>query len=105
VTTAIGIDAQHRAAQAPTAPVPFATARALIDKHCVACHSATPTHTGFSSPPAGLDFTKDAVVQASAVRMQAQVTSKAMPLGNETGMTDDERAVLVAWLNQGARLP
>jgi len=105
VTMAIGIDAQHRTAEAPAAPVPYATARALIDRHCITCHRATPTHTGFSSPPAGLDFTKDAVVHASAVRMQAQVMSKAMPLGNETGMTDDERAVLVAWLNQGARLP
>jgi uncharacterized membrane protein len=84
------------------APVPHATARALIDRHCITCHSAAPTHAGITTPPAGLDFTNDAVVRANAARMQIQVTSKAMPLGNETGMTNAERAELAAWLKQGA---
>ena len=105
VTMGIGIDAQHRALQAPAAEVPFAAARALINKHCVICHSAKPTHAGIGAPPAGLDFTENDVVHAAATRMRVQVMSKAMPLGNETGMTDGERAALVSWLNQGARVP
>jgi uncharacterized membrane protein len=84
--------------------VAFATARALIDKHCVMCHSATPTHAGINSPPAGLDFTKDEVVVKNAMRIQAQaVTSQTMPLGNETHMTEAERATLGAWIAQGAK--
>jgi uncharacterized membrane protein len=101
----IAIDVQHRGAQAPTAAIPFTQARALIDKHCVMCHAATPPHAGITSTPAGLDFTKDSVVLANAARIRLQVMSKAMPLGNETGMTDDERAALGAWINQGAHIP
>ncbi|MBV9903980.1 MAG: urate hydroxylase PuuD [Alphaproteobacteria bacterium] len=104
-TMLITIDVQHRAGNAPTAAVPFAQARVLIDKHCIMCHAASPTHAGITAPPAGLDFTKDSVVQANAARIRLQVTTKAMPLGNETGMTDDERAALAAWINQGAHIP
>jgi len=31
------------------------------------------------------------------------VASHGMPLGNETGMTDDERATLGAWIKAGAK--
>jgi len=33
------------------------------------------------------------------------VESKTMPLGNMTGMTDDERVVLGRWIDQGAKGP
>jgi uncharacterized membrane protein len=37
-----------------TEPVSDERALALIQMHCVACHAATPSHSGFKSPPAGL---------------------------------------------------
>jgi len=40
---------------------------------------------------------------AAAIRQQA-VASRAMPLGNLTNMTDDERARLGAWIDAGARV-
>jgi len=86
------------------APVSFAEARALIDKHCVMCHSAHPSHAGVTAPPAGLDFTRDAVVIQNAKRIEFQaVTNTTMPLGNETHMTAVERATLGAWIAQGAK--
>ncbi|HEY4940334.1 MAG TPA: urate hydroxylase PuuD [Rhizomicrobium sp.] len=101
-TMAITISVQHGAQTAPSAPVPYATARAIVDRHCVMCHSAHPTHAGIATAPAGLDFTRDDVVKNNASRVLLQaVTTKAMPLGNETGMTDAERAQLGAWLRQG----
>jgi uncharacterized membrane protein len=33
------------------------------------------------------------------------VASRAMPLGNETGMTDAERAKLGSWIQAGAKTP
>jgi uncharacterized membrane protein len=85
--------------------VPFATVRALVDKHCVACHAARPVHANIPKPPAGLDFTQDAVLKANARRMRFQaVTTRAMPLGNETHMTMEERRTLGAWVAQGAKL-
>lgn len=71
----------------------------LMKTHCVACHAAAPTHAGFSAPPAGLSLeTLDELrLHADAVRLQA-VEQELMPLGNETRMTAEERALLGAWL-------
>jgi uncharacterized membrane protein len=41
--------------------------------------------------------------QASAIERVA-VQSTTMPLGNATGMTQAERALLGAWIRQGARI-
>jgi uncharacterized membrane protein len=41
---------------------------------------------------------------ASAIQQQA-VDSTAMPLGNATGMTTEERQVLGRWIAQGAKIP
>lgn len=102
-TMAIAISVQHQSDTAPAAAVPYAAARAIVDKHCVMCHSAHPSHVGVATAPQGLDFTDDATVKRNASRILLQaVTTKAMPLGNETGMTDAERAALGAWLRAGA---
>jgi len=106
VITMLASNSARHGAQpaAPTAPVPFTAVRAIVDRHCVMCHSATPVHAGITAPPAGLDFTQNAVLRANAARVRFQaVTSHTMPLGNETGMTDAERATLGAWIDQGAR--
>jgi len=96
----------HSQQSAPPAAqtISFSDARAIIDRHCVMCHAARPTHAGISAPPAGLDFTQDKVIVQNAPRILAQtVTSKIMPLGNETHMTDQERATLGAWIAAGAK--
>ncbi|MEI9992472.1 MAG: urate hydroxylase PuuD [Rhizomicrobium sp.] len=104
-TALIAVDVQHGAGQAPPAQLPFATVRAILDKHCIMCHAAHPTHAGIALPPAGLDFTRDTVLRSNASRVLLQaVTTKTMPLGNETGMTDAERAALGAWIRQGAHI-
>ncbi len=83
--------------------VPFAQVRTVLDRHCVTCHAAQPVHAKFTRPPAGLDFTRDAVVQDNARRIRFQtVTTKTMPLGNETKMTQEERDLLGRWIGQGA---
>ena len=87
-----------------TEPVSDERALTLIQMHCVACHAATPSHSGFKSPPAGLTLATRETVILAAERVMAQaVLSKAMPLGNATGMTDTERAELGGWLRQQRR--
>ncbi len=93
----------ERAQNAGGPPVAFTQVRAVLDRHCVACHAATPAHVRFNKPPAGLDFTRDVVVHDNARRIRFQsVTTKTMPLGNETKMTQDERDLLGRWIGQGA---
>ena len=71
----------------------------LTATHCVMCHSAKPTHEGFTEPPKGLVFTDVDHIRryAPLIKMQA-VDSEVMPLGNETGMTREERDALGAWI-------
>jgi uncharacterized membrane protein len=85
-------------------PVSFATAQALISRHCVMCHAQSPTHPGFSAPPAGVVLDSPEHIAAFAPRIYAMaVATNTMPLGNETGMTTQERAQLGAWIKAGAK--
>ena len=72
---------------------------AILDKHCVMCHSPRPTHDGFEVPPADVALDTIPDLRRFAERVMAQaVRGDAMPLGNETSMTDQERDQLGAWI-------
>ncbi len=75
----------------------------IMETHCATCHASSPTHPAFSAPPAdlALETLDDVRNAADAILLQA-VESDIMPLGNETGMTDEERAILGAWIDQQA---
>jgi uncharacterized membrane protein len=47
--------------------------------------------------------TPERIVAAAARIGEQSVTTKAMPIGNLTGMTDAERTLLGAWIAGGAR--
>jgi uncharacterized membrane protein len=84
---------------APSRTVSDAEAIAIVQQRCVPCHSANPTQPGYDVPPAGIMFdSRDQIVErADAIEEQA-VRTTAMPLGNVTGMTEQERETLGAWL-------
>jgi uncharacterized membrane protein len=85
---------------------PFATVQALVNTHCVMCHSPQPTHKGFTAPPNNAVFDTPERIRKYAPRIyDMAVASHAMPLGNETGITDAERAQLGAWIKAGAKGP
>ena len=87
-------------------PVPaFAEVRALVDRHCVMCHSATPTHKGVAAPPNGVRLdTDDGLTRNAAKIYERAVATHSMPLNDETAMTDTERASLGAWIKAGAKV-
>ena len=89
----------------PGPPVAFARVEAIVGQRCVPCHSAHPSRAGYAAAPLGIELDEAAQIaaQADAIRRVA-VDSRAMPLGNATGMTEDERAVLGRWLAQGAHV-
>jgi uncharacterized membrane protein len=72
---------------------------ALSAKHCTSCHARKPTHESFKEAPKNvfLESTADLRKYAPLVLTQT-VQNKAMPLGNQTAMTDDERAKLGQWI-------
>ncbi|MEE5116437.1 urate hydroxylase PuuD [Pseudomonas alliivorans] len=114
--TAVG---GHRADEKPPEPVavpaqpePPKTAGAgfnqvkdVIRQRCTVCHSASPTSQLFSVAPAGVMFDTPQQIQQQAQRIKAQaVNSPIMPLGNITQMTQQERELVGAWIDKGAKL-
>jgi uncharacterized membrane protein len=79
-------------------PLSDADAVALAARHCVACHAAEPTHPAFAKAPKGIRLeTLDDLRRHAKDIITQVVVEKAMPLGNETDMTDEERTALGAW--------
>jgi len=101
---ALGIERYEQQRTSVAMDVVDGAAFALIDAHCAVCHSQTPTQPGFVVPPAGILMDDRDVILQSADQMLTAVQTNYMPLGNLTGMTDDERAELVSWLQKKTNL-
>jgi uncharacterized membrane protein len=83
--------------------VTYAEARSITEHRCLQCHSAQPTDDTWKVPPNGLTFDSPAMMKAFAPRIRERVfVQKTMPLGNKTGITDEERSKLADWVDQGA---
>jgi uncharacterized membrane protein len=81
---------------ASAAPVSLATIVPIVAHRCAPCHAAHPTL--MASAPAGVMLDTPNRIIANAPRiMQQAVQLRAMPLGNITKITDQERALLGAW--------
>jgi len=88
-----------RAPAATEGAVNDAEMLALTAKHCTTCHARKPTHESFQEAPKNvtLETVEDLRKYAPLILAQA-VQNKAMPLGNQTGMTEDERAKIGRWI-------
>jgi uncharacterized membrane protein len=75
-----------------TGQVTFEQIQPVIAERCAPCHSGT-------SAPLGIRFETREQIEARTDDIERQaVQTKAMPPGNATGMTDEERALLAAWV-------
>ncbi len=81
--------------------VTFEDGVVIVTDRCTPCHSATPTQPGFTAAPKDVTFdtSDEMITNASLIRAQAVDTTN-MPIGNLTGMTDEERATLEVWLDE-----
>jgi uncharacterized membrane protein len=90
---------------APGERVSFSQADAVFAHRCVQCHSSRPSDDAFHEAPNGVKFdTKQQIAGVVAKIKLMAVDTNAMPLGNKTGMTEKERALLGAWIAEGAPL-
>jgi len=72
--------------------------RPVIEARCTICHSDSPTHIAFAAAPGGVAFDTDAQIVAEAARIHQQtVVLQVMPIGNLSGMSEEERALIEAW--------
>jgi uncharacterized membrane protein len=85
--------------------VRFADVKKVLDAKCTVCHAAVPTFQGFNAPPKNVVLDTPAQIKALAAQINQQtVVAKAMPPGNLTQLSDDERALIGAWFAQGAKV-
>jgi uncharacterized membrane protein len=73
-------------------------ARVVIEHRCTTCHAAEPSYPGFAAAPAGVLLENDVQIIAEAQRIYQQtVVTRVMPIGNLTGITEEERAIIDSW--------
>jgi uncharacterized membrane protein len=77
-----------------TETVTFEQIQPVIAERCAPCHSG-------ASAPLGIRFETRDQIEARIDDIERQaVQTRAMPPGNATGMTEDERDLLAAWIAQ-----
>ena len=86
----------------PAGPPAFATVAAIVERRCAGCHADHPTQPGFAAAPKGYRFDSAERIRLHAAEIATQIGTGAMPLGNLTGMTLEERATVRAWAEAGA---
>ena len=86
----------------PSVPkVTISQVQSIIKARCVSCHSLQPTQPGFAAAPKGYTYDTAEKIQSQATQIYQQaVVLKAMPIGNMTGITDEEREVLAKWYQE-----
>jgi uncharacterized membrane protein len=99
ILLAVGVLMAPKAkAVASGASVSFDDVRTVVHHRCTTCHSSTPTHPAFPAAPAGVELDTDAQIVAEAERIHQQtVVTRVMPIGNLTGISEEERQIIDRW--------
>ncbi len=72
--------------------------RIIVKNRCLQCHSSNNTDDVYTEAPKGAILESKTQLNSYAEKALIQVSNKAMPLANKTGMTELERAKLVKYL-------
>ena len=80
------------------APVSFAEVQTIVNARCVLCHNAEVNNKGV------MLHTPELIAKNAQAMYQQAVVLKAMPFGNATQMTAEERAALGRWFEAGAKV-
>ena len=81
----------------------FVSASQAVQTRCAMCHTAEPVWEGVYQAPKNVILDSDIAIanHAKDIVMQAGY-AHAMPPGNVTEMTPEERALLVEWFREGS---
>lgn len=87
---------QKSASTLPVGEVKSHQVYALIKTRCYGCHALEPTLVGLTPKGVAFESMQDVDLYSQSIYAQV-VRSKVMPLGNVTGMTEQERQLIAAW--------
>jgi uncharacterized membrane protein len=86
------------------APVTFANVEEIVLSRCSMCHAAEPVWASIVTAPRGILLDdSDHIRRAARLIGRNAAWSSAMPPGNVTEMTGEERAMIAAWLSAPER--
>lgn len=106
ITVAVVSDSLKPKPSEAVADPGYAVVARIVADRCTTCHAASPTHRAYPVAPNGVMLDTPAALKQHAKRVyERAVATHSMPLGNETQMTEAERAQLGAWINAGAKVP
>ena len=79
--------------------VSFTQVRQIVDSKCISCHSG-------ARASGGISYENDSEIVARAGQIKSEVVvQKTMPPANSPmQMTEEERTLIGAWVDQGAKL-
>ena len=82
----------------------FADVADVVATRCALCHARVPTWEGLAGAPQGVRLDTYAAIRAHVqdIARNAIWTNSMPPPGAHVGMTENERAVLAAWIRAGA---
>ncbi len=81
----------------------FESAREIVQIRCAMCHTAEPVFEGLVRPPKNVVFDTDSEIASHAREIYIQAgRSHAMPPGNVSEMTLEDRATLRGWYESAA---
>ena len=84
--------------------VEFSQVKPILEKRCNTCHANNPTDDIIKTAPNGVIFEEEEETKMYLPRIYEQVVvAKTMPLANKTQITDEERALLGAWVKQNMK--
>ena len=101
-------DASQEVANATAAPflasTHFPAVRDIVLGRCSMCHTAEPVYEGVYEAPKDVHLDSDAAIANHAEQIAIQAGyAAAMPPGNVTDITPEERATIVAWYREASR--
>jgi uncharacterized membrane protein len=84
------------------APVKFSEVQSIIARRCTQCHSSHPTDDVQKVAPNGIVFETPEQILKMTDRIRFRVVqTRTMPQANKTGITEEERALIGRWIEQG----
>ncbi len=102
--TAPSTQATGAASLANAKPVHIQQVQSIVQARCVQCHSSNPTDDVFKTAPNGVKYdTPQDIIRLKDKILQRVVITKTMPQNNKTGITQEERDMIGAWIAQGAK--
>jgi len=101
--SAAGPADEEMAARGEAPPATFVEVENIVLSRCSMCHAAEPFWEGIAAAPKGIRLDTPETIRAHAAQIQLQaILTHAMPPGNITELSPEERQILSAWIAAGA---